>query len=291
MMLFALLLLLPKEAWMSGSAMGTVAETYFTLSGDDGLRIHFARSEDESEYHGEKRDEIALALRPLANRVVTLVEELRKKEPWAGLLQKIPGQPVAGAEFKLRHFELPEYGPLLSEAQAKGPYDYITSFRHSPGKGRSFMVTLRFRLSGSVKPELLYELADGVFALRKCVAPAPGPRANPQGPRFNNHKCKKQVRKLKLVRAAFAEGLRKHGLSFEGGEHEGSLFTASLEGPRLCSVSVEYTLAGAHQWGRAKRLFIEAALAELKGAREWPGFPLDPKAEQASWRILVPEGY
>lgn len=87
MVFFFLVLLFPREAHVSGSAVGTITETHFEISGDDGLRKHFSDSGDEYEYHKREREKIAKALRPLADKIKALIERLRRKEPWSTLIQ------------------------------------------------------------------------------------------------------------------------------------------------------------------------------------------------------------
>ncbi len=290
LLLVLLVLLFPREAHVSGSAVGTVTENYFEVSGDDGFRIHFVDSADEYEYHQGERDKIAMALRPLADKIKSLVERLRKKKPWSDLIQTYDRSADRGTDVNLKQFESPEYGPYLKEIQAKGPYRYVTCFTHNPRGSRPLRTTVRFMFKGGVEPESLYELEDGIFALRDALPEDKRYTANPQGVKLHASECDEHQQELEKIRTGFAALLKKHGLLYQGHEDEGSLFQARLEGPELCLANFELLLAGEHHWGRARQTFIQAAREVFQDALEWPGYPPDPKADEAPWRIEVDPG-
>jgi hypothetical protein len=111
--------------------------------------------------------------------------------------------------------------------------------------------------------------------------------ANPDGARMRLSSCDNDGMKLQKVRAAFEAGLKKAGLLFDGHELDGTLFVARLEGRDLCLAIFEILMAGRHHWGRTKRAFVEAVRGVFKRAVEWPGYPPDPHANLAPWRIVV----
>jgi hypothetical protein len=283
-------LLLPREAHVSGSAVGTITETYFEISGDDGLRKHFADSADEYEYHKDERAKIAEALRPLADKIKALLERLRKKNPWSDLIQTYDRSADPGPDVDLKQFESPEFGPHIKKLQAKGPYRYSTGFMHNPGKTLPLRTTVRFVFKGPVEPEALYELEDGIHALRDALPKDRRYTANKKGVKLHIDSCDDDKKKLEKIRKGFTELLKKQKLFYQGHEHEGSLFEARLEGEDLCLASFELILAGEHHWGRARKAFIQATQAVFKHAIEWPGYPPDPHADPAPWRIVVEPG-
>lgn len=287
---FLLVLFFPREARVSGSAVGTITETHFEISGDDGLRKHFADSADEYEYHKQEREKIAKALRPLADKIKGLLERLRKKKPWSDLIQTYDHSADPGPDADLKQFESPEYGPYIQKMQAKGPYRYVTSFMHSPGVTRPLHVTVRFLFKGKVEPESLYELEDGLHALRSALPEDSRYVANPEGVILRASGCDEYKKKLEIIRTAFAERLKKQNLLYRGHEHDGALFTTKLEGRDMCLADFEITLAGNHHWGRARKAFIAATQEVFKHAIEWPGYPPDPHANLAPWRIVVDPG-
>jgi len=288
--LFIVIFLFPREAHVSGSAVGTITETYFEISGDDGLRIHFINSGEESKYHHAERAKIAAALRPLAGKIKDLLDRLRKKEPWMRLIQPYQAGGWQGADVDLKQFELASYGPLIAKMQEKGPYRYVTSFQHCPGKTRMLNVTVRFMFRGKVESESLYELEDALHSLRTPFPEDARYPANPKGVELSSTRCDEYLMELMKIRTAFSERLEKKKMYFRGHEQDGSYFSARLEGPELCLATFVFTLAGAHHWGRAKRAFVEASQSVFKRAIEWPGFPPDPHADSAAWRIVVDQG-
>jgi len=285
-----LVLLLPREAYVSGSAVGTITETYFEISGDDGLRKHFADSADEYEYHKREREKIAKALRPLADKINKLIERLRKKQPWSTLIQTYSHSADPGPDTNLKQLESPEYGPYMKKMQAKGPYRYVTTFMHNPNKSMPLHTTVRFMFKGTVEPESLYELEDALHSLRDVQGKDPRYRANPEGVKLIANGCEEYTDKLGKIRTGFTERLKKQKLLYRGHEHDGSLFSATLEGREMCLASFELILAGDHQWGRARKAFIQAVQAVFERAVEWPGYPPDPNADHAPWRIIVDSG-
>ncbi|MBN2496729.1 MAG: hypothetical protein JXR96_19215 [Deltaproteobacteria bacterium] len=286
-LLFLLAFLLPREAHMSGSAVGTITREYFALSGDDGLRIHFTGPEEETKYHSRARAKIAARLEPLAERVAALIEKLRKKPAWSRSIRPYRPGPDLGTEAHLAHFELAEYASWLRELQAKGSYLYTTSFGHQPADGRHLTVTIRLVLAGRVEASALYELEDGLHTLRAGLPDDPRYAANPDGVSMRADGCEPHADRLESLRKALAARLEKQGLFYTGHAQDGSLFIARLEGPEFCLAQFELTLAGQHHWGRTRRAFVESAKELLAGAREWPGFPPDPAADEAPWRIVV----
>jgi hypothetical protein len=289
-LLFLLVLCLPQEAHVSGSAVGTITETHFEISGDDGLRKHFADSADEYEYHKEERAKIAKALRPLADKLKALLDQLMKKKPWSDLIQTYDHSADPGPDVDLKQFESPEYGPYIKKMQDKGPYRYVTSFQHNPGDTLPLRTTVRFMFKGKVEPESLYEIEDGIHALRDALPEDKRYTANPEGVKLRTDSCDDSEKKLEKIRTGFTELLKKQGLLYKGHENEGSLFEARLEGKDLCLANFELTLAGEHHWGRARKAFIQATQAVFKHAIEWPGYPPDPRANLAPWRIIVEPG-
>lgn len=287
LIVFFSLLLFAREAYVSGSAVGTVTEAYFELSGDDGRRIHFADSGDESDYHRKERDKIAASLGSLADKIEVLIEKLRKKEPWSRLIR--PYRPGMGAEpgVSLAHFEQAEYGPWLGKIQQEGPYLYTTSFGHRPEDGRHLAVTVRFVFEGHVAPVSLYELEDGLHRLKTPFAEDARYVANPDGVKLQTTGCDEHQENLERIRAGFTRRLREKGLFYQGHEFDGTLFVAGLEGRDMCLASFELLLAGRHHRGRAKQAFVQAVQDIFKRAVEWPGFPPDPHADLAPWRIVV----
>jgi hypothetical protein len=287
---FLLVLCFPREAQVSGSAVGTITETHFEISGDDGLRKHFADSADEYEYHKKERAKIAKALRPLADKIKALVVRLRKKKPWSDLIQTYDHSADPGPDADLKQFESPEYGPYMQNMQAKGPYRYVTTFMHNPGETLPLRTTVRFLFKGQVDPESLYELEDGLYALRDALPEDKRYTANPEGVKLHADSCDEYKKKLEKIRTGFADLLEKQKLLYRGHEHEGSLFEAKLEGRDLCLASYKIILAGDHHWGRARKAFIAATQGVFKHAIEWPGYPPDPHANLAPWRIVVDPG-
>ena len=290
LIVFLLLLFLPREARVSGSAVGTITEKYFEVSGDDGLRKHFADSADEYEYHKEERAKIAKALRPLADKIKALVERLMKKKPWSELIQAYDRSADPGPDVNLKQFESPEFGPYIKKLQDRGPYRYSTGFMHNPGDSLPLRTTVRFLFKGPVEPELLYELEDGIYALRDTAPEDKRYTANKSGVKLRTDSCDDK-KKLEKIRKGFAELLEKQGLLYRGHENEGSLFEAHLEGKDLCLAHFELILAGEHHWGRTRKAFIQATRAVFKHAVEWPGYPPDKHANLAPWRIIVEPGY
>jgi hypothetical protein len=193
---FLLVLFLPREARVSGSAVGTITETYFEVSGDDGLRIHFVDSAYEYEHHKQEREKIAKALRPLADKIKALVERLRKQKPWSELIQAYDHSADPGPDVNLKQLESPEYGPYLQKIREKGPYRYVTGFMHRPGNSRPLRTTVRFMFKGGVAPEFLYELEDGLFALRNAMPEDQRYTANPQGVKLNASSCDEHQKEL-----------------------------------------------------------------------------------------------
>jgi hypothetical protein len=287
LVLFLLALCFPREAQVSGSAVGTITETHFEISGDDRLRKHFAGSADEYEYHKEERKKITQALRPLVDRIKGLVDRLRKKKPWSTLIQTYSASADPGPDADLKQFESPEVGPWVRNMQEKGSYRYVTSFMHSPGETRPLRVTVRFLFKGKVESESLYELEDGLHALRDTLPADSRYTANSKGVILNASGCDEYKKKLEAIRTEFAERLKQQNLFYRGHEHDGTLFSAKLEGRDMCLADFELTLAGDHHWGRAKKAFITATQGVFKQAIEWPGYPPDPHADLAPWRIIA----
>lgn len=281
----------PREAQVSGSAVGTITEKYFEVSGDDGLRKHFADSADEYEYHKREREKIAKSLRPLADKIKALVDRLMKKKPFSDLIQTYEHSADPRPDVNLKQFESPEFGPYIQKLQDKGPYRYVTGFMHYPGDTLPLRTTVRFMFKGKIEPEALYELEDGIYALRDAQLEDKRYKANPEGVKLHASSCDEYNKKLDKIRKGFSELLKKQGLLYAGHEHEGSLFQARLEGKELCLASFELILAGEHHWGRARKAFIQATRAVFKHAIEWPGYPPDPHANLAPWRIIVEPGY
>ena len=199
LIVFLLLLFLPREARVSGSAVGTITEKYFEVSGDDGLRKHFADSADEYEYHKEERAKIAKALRPLADKIKALVERLMKKKPWSELIQAYDRSADPGPDVNLKQFESPEFGPYIKKLQDRGPYRYSTGFMHNPGDSLPLRTTVRFLFKGPVEPELLYELEDGIYALRDTAPEDKRYTANKSGVKLRTDSCddKKKLEKIR----------------------------------------------------------------------------------------------
>jgi hypothetical protein len=287
---FLAVVFFPREARVSGSAVGTITETHFEISGDDGLRKHFADSADEYEYHKRERAKIAKALRPLADKIKALVDRLMKKKPWSDLIQTYDHSADPGPDVNLKQFESPEFGPYIQKLQDKGPYRYVTGFMHYPGDTLPLRTTVRFMFLGKIEPEALYELEDGLHTLRDTAPKDSRYTANPEGVKLHADSCDEYKKKLEKIRTGFTELLKKQGLLYKGHEHEGSLFEARLEGKDLCLANFELMLAGEHHWGRARKAFIQATQAVFKHAIEWPGYPPDPHANLAPWRIVVDPG-
>jgi len=287
---FLAVLFFPREAHVSGSAVGTITEEYFEVSGDDGLRKHFADSADEYEYHKAERAKISKALRPLADKIKALLDQLMKKKPWSDLIQTYDHSADPGPDVSLKQLESPEFGPYIQKIQNKGPYRYVTTFMHNPGDTLPLRTTVRFMFRGKVEPEVLYELEDGISALRNAQPEDKRYKANRKGVKLHADSCDKYKKELERIRKGFTELLKKQGLLYEGHEHEGSLFEARLEGEDLCLANFELVLAGEHHWGRARKAFIQATRAVFKHAVEWPGYPPDPHANLAPWRIVVDPG-
>jgi hypothetical protein len=279
----------PREAHPSGSGMGTITETYFEISGDDQLRINFVDPRDEGRYHGGRRDEIADALRPLAGRIKSLLDRLRKKDPWSRLLRPYRAGSEQEPDVDLEKFEDPHHASYLPS----GPYRYATSFWHSP-KGSHFplqglSVTVRFRFQGSVDLESLYELEDALRDLRSVLPGDPHDRANPESIKIQASGCKgfgKELDdELEKIRMAFTDKLQEAKLRLQGPEHERRPFHAELQYSQ-CRVTVDLTLGGFHQWGRAKAALIEAAQSVFKHAYEWP-MP-EHSVNLLPWKIYAP---
>lgn len=287
---FLAVVFFPREAQVSGSAVGTITEKYFEVSGDDGLRKHFADSADEYEYHKQEREKIAKALRPLAGKIKALLDRLMKKKPWSELIQAYDHPADPGPDATLKQLESPEYGPYLKKRQEKGPYGYVIGFMHNPGDTRPLRTTVRFIFKGKVEPETLYELEDRLHALRDAAPEDKRYTANRDEVKLYANSCDEYKKQLEKIRKGFTELLKKQGLLYAGHEHEGSLFLARLEGSELCLANFELILAGEHHWGRARQAFIQATRAVFKHAVEWPGYPPDPHANLAPWRIVVDPG-
>jgi len=287
---FLVVLFFPREAHVSGSAVGTITEEYFEVSGDDGLRKHFADSADEYEYHKQERAKISKALRPLANKIKALLDQLMKKKPWSDLIQTYDHSADTGPDVSLKQIESPEFGPYIQKIQKKGPYRYVITFMHNPGDTLPLRTTVRFMFKGKVEPEVLYELEDGIYALRNAQPKDKRYKANRKGAKLHADSCGKYKKQLERIRKGFTELLKKQGLLYEGHEHGGSLFEARLEGEDLCLANFELILAGEHHWGRVRKAFIQATRAVFKHAVEWPGYPPDPHADLAPWRIIVDPG-
>ncbi len=278
-------LLVPGEARLSGAAHGTITRSSFEVIAVWGPRIHFVDSASERSHHDEERRKIEAALKPLADRIETFIDGLKAKAPWREMLQPYaPTDPGVS----LAMFEQAGYADMLADIQAKGPYLYQTAFSHGlPGHGQA-SVRVRVVLSG--KPSLadLYALEDGLFVLRTPMPADERYRANAQGIALKTFDCDKHTKKLTRIRAELVARLEAGGLMYRGHELEGSLFTASLEGPGLCRVDLSWLMAGGHHWGRTGAALIAAVQAVFPEARPWPGFPQSKEADAAPWRIVIP---
>jgi len=284
-MAIAAALLLPREGRVSGAAHGTITRADFAVTAVWGPRIHFRDPDSEREHHAQERKAIEAALTPLADRIEAFLKRLKAKPPWDGLLQ--PYAPT-DAGTSLAAFELADHRDVLAAIQARGPYLYETSFPHQlPGRGQA-SVHVRLVLQGAPELTALHALEDGLFALRTPMPADDRDRANAKGIELHAFDCDGTAKKLERIRSGLTERLEAGGLMFRGHEQEGCPFTATLEGPGLCRVELQWLMTGRHHWGRSKAVLVAAVQAVLPEAREWPGFPPSQEADQAPWRMVFP---
>jgi hypothetical protein len=282
--LFLFVLLLPREAHVSGSAVGSIIEPYFELRADDGRRVRFSSSLEEARYHRERSAQIARRLTPLADRIRTYTDELRRHEPWAHVLQKVDIE-AQDASVRLLTFEQPEYREILRDVQERGAYAYSTFFQHRLDDTR-VTVGLRFVFEGSVPLAALYDLEDALHSFRTPMPRDARDAAEAGRVVVHATNCEGHERVLDAIQLELTRRLEERKLSYDGNEAEGTLFAADLEGPGLCRARVELFLAGDHHWGRTKAALLETVSASALG-----GVSEDP-ASQSQWKLIVtPPGY